>query len=361
MSGRNIEKPGVRVSLAIVVGALVATVLGVLTFGAQATVAPDGVPLAVAAPTEGPSASALRPIAQRVSSHGGEQISWHNVGPGEARAMLDDKEVYGILELAPAGGAQPGLAPKVVVSGAINPSGTQVAQQALTGAAGGVAEAASAQGVRVSQPRVETVRPASFAGRSAPLAVSALSWIGCLAAGAVFTVLAIRSGRFAGPGSRLMLMLGTSVLITGVSAGFLKWWDPELPLGADVLGFLLLIAGGFAAVQGALLRLLGLRGLAILGPLYLMAPTVSAQVPELLNPGYRAALWSWTPFRFSTEGLRSLLHGTPGAPDVGLALWVLGGMLATGLIVILWPGRRRSTTQEAESNSTDRVVPVGVD
>ena len=66
----------------------------------------------------------------------------------------------------------------------------------------------------------------------------------------------------------------------------------------------------------------------------------------------------WTPFRFSTEGLRSLLQGVPGAPDVTTGLWVLGALLAAGLLVVLWPGR--SARQEAEPHLADRVVDVGV-
>uniref|UniRef100_UPI0035E42BEE hypothetical protein n=1 Tax=Amycolatopsis pithecellobii TaxID=664692 RepID=UPI0035E42BEE len=100
-----------------------------------------------------------------------------------------------------------------------------------------------------------------------------------------------------------------------------------------------LVSTAFAAIQGALLRLLGFAALAILAPLYLLAPAVAGQVPELLNPVYRIALWSWTPFRFSTEGMRSILQGTPGAHDVTTALWVLGVLLVAGLVVLVWPGR----------------------
>ncbi|TCP46736.1 hypothetical protein EV191_11312 [Tamaricihabitans halophyticus] len=360
MSGPNTTKPGALVSIAVAVGAVAVAVLGILTFGVQTTAAPDGVPLAVAVPEQGPAATALRPVAQRVAGQGGEEISWTATTPERARAMLTDKDVYGVLELAPSTDAAPGLAPTVLTSGAINPSGTQLAQQVLTSAAQGVSQAASAQGLAVQPVQAEQLHEASSAARSAPLAVTALSWIGCLAAGAVCTMLFTRGGRVAGLGSRLSLLLGSAVLVTGASAGLLAWWDGSLPLDTDVLGFMLLIAGAFAAVQGALLRLLKLRAMAVLAPLYLMAPSVAGQVPELLNPAYRAALWSWTPFRFSTEGLRSVLQGTPGAPDVRQAVWVLGGMLLAGLIVLLWPGRRGSAAQQAQPDAAERVVPVGV-
>src|SRR6266536_3541171 len=113
-----------------------------------ATVAPDGVPVAIGAPP-GP----LQAGAQRMAGHGGGQLDVRVTTPQEARRLLEDKKVYGVLELG-------GTAPVVVTSGAVNPSGTQVAQQALTGAAQALG----------GTPKLETIHPASVAGRTAPLA-----------------------------------------------------------------------------------------------------------------------------------------------------------------------------------------------
>jgi hypothetical protein len=324
---------GALALVAAVAGALVAVVLGFLTFGAQATVAPDHVPVAIAAPPD---------VAQRIAAHGGGQLGWTIATPADARKLLEDKKVYGVLELGP------GPSATVVTSGAVNPAGTQVAQQALTGAAAALAGA----------PKQEVLHPVTLAGRTAPLAASALAWIGALVAGLALTQLAKRTGRTVGVGARFLQVAGVGVLVTAAVAGFFALWDSSLPLTADVLGFVFLAATAFAALQAGLLRLLGLRAMAVLGPLYLVAPAVAGQVPELLNPAYRALLWSWTPFRFSTEGLRSLLQGVPGAPDVTTGVWVLGALLAAGLLAALWPGR--SARQEAEAHAPDRVVEVGV-
>jgi hypothetical protein len=316
-----------------VAGAVVATVLGFLTFGAQATVAPHDVPLAVASPP-----GQLREGAERVARQGGDAVDWHVTDPDQAREMLADKEVYGILEL---GGGPQGVTLTVVTSGAVNPQGTQAATQVLTGAAQGLGGALAQQGVQVSPPRLETVDPASVAGRTAPLAASALLWVGGLVSTVGFGLLVLRRGLPPGPLSRATLLLTVSVATTAMVAGFLKLWDSSLTLSWEVLGFILLTAVAFAAVQGGLLRLLKLRAVAILGPLYLIAPAVAGQVPEMLNPAYRTLLWSWTPFRFSTEGLRSLLLGTADAPDVRTGIIVLAGMAVAGLTVLLWPGRPR--------------------
>ncbi|MEV6624884.1 ABC transporter permease [Amycolatopsis sp. NPDC051106] len=336
MTGPVRRPAGALALVAAVAGALVAVVLGFLTFGAQATAAPDGVPVAVAAPPE---------IAQRITAHGGGQLDWTIASPADARKLLEDKKVYGVLELGPGPSA---TVVTVVTSGAVNPSGTQVAQQALTGAASALGGA----------PKQEVLRPVSVAGRTAPLAASALAWIGALVAGLALTQLAQRTGRTVGAGARLLQVVGAGVLVTAAVAGFFALWDAALPLDFGVLGFVFLAATAFAALQAGLLRLLGLRAMAVLGPLYLVAPAVAGQVPELLNPAYRTLLWSWTPFRFSTEGLRSLLQGVPGAPDVTTGVWVLGALLAAGLLVVLWPGR--SAREEAEPHLADRVVEVGV-
>lgn len=330
----NVRRPVLVAALLGVVGAVVATVLGFLTFGAQATSAPDHVPVAVS--TTGSAPPQLRAAAEQIAGHGGDAVDWQVVDADRARDLLADKEVYGVLELA---AGQRGVTTTVVVSGAVNPQGTQIAQQVLTGAAQGLAGALGQQGVQVAPPQVETVHPASTAARTAPLAASALLWIGGLVSAMAFGLLIVREKMPVGPLARATLLASASVLTTAVVLGLLRLWDSELAISGEVVGFVALTAVAFASVQGALLRLLRLRAAAILGPLYLIAPAVAGQVPEMLDPAYRALLWSWTPFRFSTEGLRSLLLGTPDAPDVRTGVLVLGGMALAGLVVMLWPGR----------------------
>ncbi|GAB3906483.1 hypothetical protein GCM10029964_103290 [Kibdelosporangium lantanae] len=137
-----------RALLASLVGALVAAVLGLLTFGAQATVNPDHVPLAVAGPPA---------LTQRIAAEGGDHVAWHVVATqDEGRALLEDKTVYGVLTL--------GQPVQVTLSGAINPGGAQVAQQVLTTAAMTVSAATPG----APAPQVTTLHPATTAGRVAP-------------------------------------------------------------------------------------------------------------------------------------------------------------------------------------------------
>jgi hypothetical protein len=344
----------VLVVLVLFASAIIAALLGLLTSGVQATAEPRGLPVAVAVPEGVPP---LQQAAQRITGQGGGQVSWRVTSPQEGRQLLEDKQVYGVLEFAPS--AQ-GMAVNVVVSGAVNPSGTQVAQQVLTnaGQAVAVALAQANSGTPVQPVSVQVVHPASPAARAVPLAASSLLWIGCLVGSVLVVAVSHRAQRRAGAGLRLVTAVVSALGATGALLGLMWLWDPNLRMDAPVIGFLLLVAFAFAAVQGAVLRLLGLAGMAILAPLFLVAPAVAGQVPELLHPAYRTLLWSWTPFRFSTEGVRSLLllDGMPS--DLRLALIVLGGMAVVGLIVLLWPGRRRSSRPDADEAAASKPLPT---
>ncbi|MBB3661272.1 hypothetical protein LY15_001156 [Prauserella flava] len=341
-----------------VAGALVAIVLGFLTFGAQVSAQPHRLPVAVAVPGDAPPP--LHAAAERVAATGGEALEWRVVDPADGRALLVDQDVYGVLEL---GVGRDGLTITAVTSGTVNPAGTQIAGQAVATAgqriAGALGETA------VSPPvRTETIHDTGPAGRTAPLGISALAWVGGLAGSALLAV-QVRRGRLRpGTGARCAHLALTGALLTGVLAGFLALWNSSWDLGWPVLGFLALTATAFVAVQGALLRWLGLPAMAVLGPLYLLAPSVASQVPETLEPAYRVLLWSWTPLRFPAEGLRSLLAESPGTDQVIVAVWVLGAMLVVGVGALLWPRRnteRGSAGEEAEPDAADGVVDVGVD
>lgn len=338
-------------------GALVASVLAVLTFGAQVSAGPDGVPVAVAV-ADDPAAAQLRAATGVLEARAGDRLDVELTTPDKGRNLLYDKEVYGVLEFSAGPG---GPQATVVTSGAINPSGTRIAQQALTGAGQALLAAVAAQnpGANAGVVHIERVHPVGTSMRALPLALSALAWLGCLVAGATLTVLAQRSRVRIGAMDRLAGLGVTSVVVTAVLVGLVLLWDSSLPLGWDVVGLLALATAAFTAVQGGVLHLAGIRAMVLLAPLYLVAPAVTNQVPELLHPGYRAALWSWTPFRFPAEALRSLFAGTPDAPDVMLAVWVLTGILVAGLALLAVP--RRSAGKQAEPHAADGVVDVGVD
>jgi hypothetical protein len=322
-SGVRRLPPPVVVVLAALIGTFAALILGLLTFGVQATVNPDHVPLAVGS-EDASGAAALMPLIQGVAGHGGDQIDWHITrSRTEAVSMLDSKQVYGAVLFSP---AQAGLSATVVLSGAVNPNATAIAQPILIGVAAGTK----------APFQVVTIHPTSAAGRTLPLAATALLWLTGLAANMVALVLGprLRGGTGLGRVGVIGVAAGASLLGTGLVVGLGWLWDSSLPIGWDVASLLVLVGLAFALLQAAVLRWVGVAGSAILGPLYLMAPAVAGLPPELINPVYRALLWSWTPFRFSVEGIRSMMFVGGGAPDVEPALLLFAAIALGGLILV---------------------------
>lgn len=356
-----------------VAGAFVALLLGLLTFGVQATVEPHHLPLAIGT-ADAASATAMAPVLDRVAAQGGDAVAWRRVGSrAEAEALLDRKQAYGAV-IFTAGPAGPSAT--VLVSGALNPTATQVAQSALTQVAENVTSAARAQAASrqsagqgpaaatgaasraAAAPGVQvvTIHPTSAAGRTLPLAASALLWIATLVTSVLALVLPPRrpGGRPLGRLLSIVAAISGAVLGTATVLGLARLWDSGITFGWEAVAFLGLVALSFALLQGAVLRWLRLPGIALLALLYLTAPAVAGLVPELLNPVYRALLWSWTPFRFSAEALRSLLFLGPNGPDVSAGIWVFGGIGLAGLLLMLAPKPRlRQARPRAEALSMD--------
>src|SRR5919202_6410435 len=162
-------------------GPAAALVIGLLTFGVQATAEPRHLPLATGA-TSPAAAPALAPLTARVRATGGDALAWREVGSrAEAERLLDRKEIYGAVLFSP---GPNGLTATVLVSGALNPSASQVAQPVLSQVAESVTSASRAQGGRPGPagPAVQTVtlHQTSAAGRTLPLAASALLWLATL-------------------------------------------------------------------------------------------------------------------------------------------------------------------------------------
>jgi len=241
----------------------------------------------------------------------------------EGENLLDRKQIYGAVLFSP---GPSGLSATVLVSGALNPNATATGQSILIG----VAEAVTAS------VKVVTVHPTSAAGRTLPLAATALLWLAALVANVVALALGPRLHRGA-PIGRVGVVgvaAGVALLGTGLVVGLAWAWDSGLPIGWDVTGFLVLVGAAFALLQAGVLRWLGIAGIALLAPFYLMAPAVAGLPPELLNPVYRTLLWSWTPFRFSAEGVRSIMFLGSGAPDVQPAILLFIAIALGGLLLI---------------------------
>jgi hypothetical protein len=208
------------------IGGVAATVLALLTFGVQATVNPDHLPLAVGA--DDPSAAAgIAQLTQNISAHGGDQVSWQVVqSRADAENLLDAKHAYGAILFSPGPG---GMSATVLLSGAVNPNATGIAEPILLGVAQGVGAHA----------QVVTIHPTSAAGRTLPLAATALLWLTALVANVFALVLAprLRAGAAMGRIVVIGVAAAAAVVGTGVVVGLAWLWDSTLPIDWQVAGF----------------------------------------------------------------------------------------------------------------------------
>lgn len=339
-------------AVAALVGAAAVIVLGLLTLGVQASVRPHQLPLAVAVPAGSPFTA----VAQRVATQGGDAVDWQVVDPARAAQLLDDKDVYGYLTLAPTPDGR-GVSATATESGAIVPTATQVADGVLRGAGSAVLAQPGSSGAVT----VRTVHPTSVAAKTLPLAAATLLWIGGLAGSGLLLFAARSSGGHPAVAARLVLVVSNAIVGTLVVFTFSHIWDGDVAWNWPATWFLVLVGGAFAALQGAVLRLLGFAGIPILGLLYLMSPSVSGQPPELLHPAYRALLWSWSPVRIATEAVRSLLFLDTTPDDVVIGWIVFGVLGGVALVVLLWPGRAVASSEAsgtAPEAPRSQIVPA---
>lgn len=332
--GRTRWTVGLAAALA---GAVVAVVLGFLTVGVQATAAPRGLPLALAVP-DGPTGAAL---AQRLAARSGDAVDWRVVDAARARELLVAGEVYGVLAVAPGAGIT------TTTSATASPAATAVAGQVLARAGAGVAQAIGQQTGTAPAVTAETAGAVTPGQAALPLTATSLLWLAGLAANAVVLLTASRTGRAYPTGGGLAAAGAVAVLGPAVVWGLARLWGLGIAWSAGDLAFLALAGLAFALLQGGLLRLLGPPGIGVLALLYLTAPAVAGQAPELLHPAYRVLLWSWTPLRFPADALRDLLLGDGAGPAVDTGFWVLVGLAMLGLAGLILPLRHRARTRPA--------------
>ncbi len=99
---RRVPPAGLVVVGLGMVGPLVALLLGVLTFGVQATVAPRHVPLAIGT-SDAAATSALASVTSRIAARGGDAVDWHTVDSrAEAERMLAPRRSTGRCSSVPA-------------------------------------------------------------------------------------------------------------------------------------------------------------------------------------------------------------------------------------------------------------------
>ncbi|WP_199617663.1 YhgE/Pip domain-containing protein [Paenibacillus alkalitolerans] len=184
------------------------------------------------------------------------------------------------------------------------------------------------------------------ANGSAPNMLTQIMWLGSMVA-SIFLFLAAGKEKEKGYGSWAVVSSQTAagLLTVFAASGFLmwmasSWYGMEIDGLTEAWLFLWLAGTAFFLLQSSLLNWIGFPAVALLVLLLFFSMPVINMAPEFLTETTRDWLYSWTPFRFVTEGLRSIMYfgGTDVAAASYSVLWWLAG---TCFVLLLASGVRK--------------------
>lgn len=256
----------------------------------------------------------------------------------EARALIEDRTVYGAIVLSPS--------PDVLTASAASP----VAAQMLTGLAGRLQEmanqAAAAQGIVLPEPIVVTVTDVVPLSEADPRGTGLASATFPLVIGGILGGIAI-SLTVVGVWRRIGALLGYAVVGGLAIAGVLQGWFGVLQ--GDFLMNSVAVALALLAIAAPLVGLhtvFGRAGIALGVILFVLIanPIASAAAPSQFLPEPWGAIGSWLPPGAAATLLRDLSYFP--AADVGFPLAVLSGWALGGLLLTL-AGLVRSRRSDA--------------
>jgi hypothetical protein len=284
---------------------------------------PRDIPIAVVAPAGAPAGTAAQVVTKLNAIPGHPVKARTATDATAARALLADRTVYGVLNLAPAGPDQ------LLVTTAAGAAVSTALQTVAT-------EADRAQG------RNLTVVDAIPAGRGDARGLSAFYLVvGWVVGGyLVAAILGIAGG--ARPANRIRASirlgaLGAYAIVSGcggaliaetilsaLNGHFLElWW----------FGALLVFAvGAFTMAMQVLFGTVGI-GLAILLFVILGNPSAGGAYPSPLLPPFWAAIGRWLPPGAGTDAVRSIVY-FPQA-SISQPVWLLVAYAVVGLAVTL--------------------------
>ncbi len=367
---------------AIVMVTAVLMIFGLAMMGSVLGAKPKELPLALAVldqPADLPTGGQLavgEMVKDRVTGLKELPVKWHLAGSEEeVQAMMDRQEVYGALVL-PAdfsagvmslGSPEPKpAAVKLYVNEGMSSQGVTAArtilqQMALTMKTELTGTVLTLAEQRVEQVPIGSVRAllqpfeteevgvhpvgANNAGGTAPNLLTQIMWIGSMIM-SVFFFLAARAAREEGGawgvvGGQifvgLVLTAGASGLLVWMAV---SWYGMEMADPAAVWLFLWLSASAFFLMQTALFNWIGFPAIALLVMLLFFSLPILNVAPEFLPQATRDLLYSWTPFRYVADGLRSLMY-YGGEFGMGLPYTVLWSIAGVGLAVVLASALRR--------------------
>lgn len=330
-------------SFVLVLGVLVLQLGFIASYlGAFHDPKPRDIPIAVVAPAGAPAGTADRAVA-RLNELPNDPLNARTASDDSAaRALLNDRTVYGVLLLGS------GTTDRLEVASA---AGATVSA-ALVSIVGGIDQ---------SQIRTVVATDVIPAGRGDARGLSAFYLVvGWMVGGyLVAAILGIAKGSRPTSRTRGVLRLAALALyaivsglggaliaetiLSALSGHFLPlWW----------LGALLVFAvGAFTMAMQVLFDIVGI-GLAILIFVVLGNPSAGGAYPSVLLPPFWSAIGPWLPPGAGTDAVRTIVYFP--AASLSRPLWTLGAYALVGIVVTMLVAALRPASRPASAPSPAR-------
>ncbi len=170
-----------------------------------------------------------------------------------------------------------------------------------------------------------------------PLLFTVLLWLGSLIGSLLVWLMLHRKGQLATRfvGTQLLAGVLLAVIQTFSTLAVAGWMmGMEMSNYGYLIMFLSLTAIVFFLIQSSVLNWLGFKGWPILIMIWLFGLPVVSLPPEFLSAFYKFAIYSWIPYRFSVEGLSSILFFDAGG-NLSSMLAILAVIGSVFLLLVL--------------------------
>jgi len=181
------------------------------------------------------------------------------------------------------------------------------------------------------------------ASGNAPGLLTQIMWIGSLVTS---MTLFMASGKAVAAGSRRWTVSAMQAVaglaVVGAASGFVvwmasSWYGMELANAGATWLILWLAGSAFFLLQSSLLNWIGLPAMALLVLLMFFSMPLLNMAPEFLSRTTHDWIYSWTPLRFASGGLREAMY-FGGLDAIGSNATVLWGIAGGFLLLLLASG-----------------------
>lgn len=391
-----------RLWIGIVAVFVVLTVFGAAMMGSILSAKPKDLPVAIVVldeKVELPSGGTLEVggmVREKLLANTQLPVVWQVVGSeAEVRAGLEEQQYYGALVLPAnlSSGmlslASPAPKPatvKIIVNEGMNTQASAAVKQILGTVMKGVSLELSTQMMGMAGQQSEQIplaaaqallspinvveetvhaAGANNASGNAPGMLTQILWIGSLVTGLVLFMMTQQAvAKGARRWSVILSQTVVGLLVIAAVSGFLvwmasSWYGMELAHAVDTWLFLWLAGSAFFLLQSSLLNWIGFPAMGILVLLMFFSMPVLNMAPEFLSQATQDWLYSWTPLKFVSAGLREVMYF--GGIDAGSSnVAVLWGIAGAFLVAVLASGVKKGKVSVASSGRSNSVASSSV-